>query len=143
MSELLPTVQADRIREALLDYLGTTFTLADDDAREALEDFLADPDDGIFKGPYLRLRLPFRPAEDGWRRHLDWYEGVPPYGHQAPAFGRLTSGDLGADKPRPLPTVVTTGTGSGKTEAFLYPILDHVLRAKRAGVGGTKALLLY
>lgn len=44
---------------------------------------------------------------------------------------------------RPEPTLVTTGTGSGKTEAFLYPILDHVLRAKREGVEGTKAVILY
>ncbi len=44
---------------------------------------------------------------------------------------------------RPQPTIVTTGTGSGKTEAFLYPILDHVLRAKKNGVTGTKALILY
>nr|WP_237728108.1 DEAD/DEAH box helicase [Cellulomonas sp. APG4] len=44
---------------------------------------------------------------------------------------------------RPQPTLVTTGTGSGKTEAFLYPILDHVLRARRDGVTGTKALILY
>ncbi len=47
------------------------------------------------------------------------------------------------DKPRPLPTLVTTGTGSGKTEAFLYPILDHVLRARRDGRAGMKALILY
>ena len=39
--------------------------------------------------------------------------------------------------------MVTTGTGSGKTESFLYPILDHVLRANRAGVTGIKALILY
>ena len=42
-----------------------------------------------------------------------------------------------------VPTLVTTGTGSGKTEAFLYPILDHVLRARRDGVTGMKALILY
>ena len=39
--------------------------------------------------------------------------------------------------------MVTTGTGSGKTEAFLYPILDHVLRERRAGRAGMKALILY
>ena len=95
MSELLPTVQVERVREGLLDYLGTTFSLADEDARSALLDFLEDPETGIFKGPYLRLRLPFRPADDGWRSALDWYEGFPPYGHQAAAFRRLTSADLG------------------------------------------------
>ncbi|WP_341953387.1 DEAD/DEAH box helicase [Salinibacterium sp. TMP30] len=143
MSELLPTLQAEDVRMGLVDYLSTTFALADEDAREALDSFLRHPENGIFKGPYVRLRLPFRPAEDGWRQSLEWHEGFPPYGHQAAAFARLSSANLGPEKTRPQPTLVTTGTGSGKTEAFLYPILDHVLRAKREGTGGIKALILY
>ncbi|WP_341514011.1 DEAD/DEAH box helicase [Rhodococcus qingshengii] len=142
-SELLPLSQAERITASLLDYLGTTFALADPDARRELDAFLEHPSTGMFRGPYLRLRMPFRPAEDGWRDSLEWYEGFTPYGHQAAAFARLSSANLGPDKSRPLPTLVTTGTGSGKTEAFLYPILDHVLRAKRQGVTGTKAIILY
>ena len=143
MSELLPSAQAREIRDGLLDYLTTTFALADPDARLALAEFLSDREHGIFKGPYLRLRLPFRAAVDGWQSILGWDIGLTPYGHQAAAFARLSSADLGPDKPRPLPTLVTTGTGSGKTEAFLYPILDHVLRARRNGVTGMKALILY
>ncbi|HEX7291831.1 MAG TPA: DEAD/DEAH box helicase, partial [Conexibacter sp.] len=148
MGELLPTLAARSIRAGLLEYLDTTFALADRDARIALTDFLDDPSEGIFRGPYLRLRLPFRPAAEGWRNALDWHplddgEGFAPYSHQAEAFARLSSAALGPERPRPLPTVVTTGTGSGKTEAFLYPILDHVRRAKARGVGGMKALVLY
>src|ERR1700722_1081856 len=143
MSELLPSAQAREIRDGLLDYLTTTFALADPDARLALAEFLSDREHGIFKGPFPRLRLPFRAAADGWQSILGWDIGLTPYGHQAEAFARLSSADLGPDKPRPLPTLVTTGTGSGKTEAFLYPILDHVLRARRAGVTGMKALILY
>lgn len=144
MSELLPTVQAESVREGLVAYLTTTFALADDDAGDRLSEFLNDPQNGIFRGPYLRLRLPFRAADEGWQRYVgDWFDGFTPYGHQARALERLTTIDLGPNKPRPLPTLVTTGTGSGKTEAFLYPIIDHVLRAKRAGRGGIKALILY
>jgi ATP-dependent helicase YprA (DUF1998 family) len=143
VSELLPSAQAREISDGLLDFLTTTFALADPDARLALTDFLSDREYGIFKGPYLRLRLPFRAAADGWQSILGWNIGLTPYGHQAAAFTRLSSADLGPDRPRPLPTLVTTGTGSGKTEAFLYPILDHVLRARRAGVSGMKALILY
>ncbi|MHA6630904.1 DEAD/DEAH box helicase [Pseudonocardia sichuanensis] len=139
MSELLPTVQAENIRHSLVDYLTTTFALTDTGARDALDRFLGDPESGMFKGPYVRLRLPFREADEGWRDSLEWYEGHPPYGHQAAAFARLSS--LGGR--RPQPTLVTTGTGSGKTEAFLYPIVDHVLRARREGIAGTKALILY
>src|SRR5664279_3963281 len=142
MSELLPTVQAGNVRRALVDYLTTTFALSDDDAGDGLGAFLEDPDDGMFKGPYVRLRLPFRPAETGWRDTLEWYEGFPPYGHQAAAFARLSS-CIGGVPRRPQPTVVTTGTGSGKTETFLHPIVDHVVRARRNGITGTKALILY
>ncbi|MDO8147512.1 DEAD/DEAH box helicase [Isoptericola sp. b515] len=144
MSELLPVVQAESLRTALLEYLGTTFALADASTRASLEEFLASPTTGLFRGPYVRLRLPFRPAEDGWRDTLDWYGGYPtPYGHQAAAFRRLSSLGPDGSMRRPEPTLVTTGTGSGKTESFLYPILDHVLRARRAGTPGTKAIILY
>lgn len=140
MSELLPTVQAASVREGLIDYLSTTFSLTEPRAAEALEAFLRATGSGLFRGPFLRLRLPFRAADDSWRQHLgEWAQGFTPYGHQAEAFVRLSS--MGGDRPKP--TLVTTGTGSGKTEAFLYPILDHVLRARRAGQAGTKALLLY
>lgn len=56
-----------------------------------------------------------RPAADGWERQLDWYPAdfPPPYAHQAEAFARLTS----KDGHQPEPTLVTTGTGSGKTES--------------------------
>ncbi|OBH19691.1 DEAD/DEAH box helicase [Mycolicibacter sinensis] len=140
MGALLPTLQADHLREGLTDYLATTFALTDPDAQAALTDFIGDPDAGMFKGPYVRLRLPFAPAGGDWNDHLDWWpEGFTPYGHQAAAFERLST----KYRDRPQPTLVTTGTGSGKTEAFLIPILDHVLRAKKAGVTGMKALILY
>lgn len=140
MGALLPTLQVEHLCEGLTDYLATTFALTDPDAQAALTDFIGHPDTGMFKGPYVRLRLPFAPAGDNWRDQLDWWpEGFAPYGHQAAAFERLST----KYRERPEATLVTTGTGSGKTEAFLIPILDHVLRAKKAGVAGMKALILY
>ncbi len=136
---MLPSLIAGELRGALQEYLGTTFALADDDVRKRLEAFLIDPADGIFRGPYVRLRLPFENADDSWRDTLDWAPaGFQPYRHQAEAFRRLSS-----KHERPLPTLVTTGTGSGKTESFLIPLLDHCRRARAAGQGGIKALLLY
>ncbi len=140
MGALLPTLQAEHLREGLTDYLATTFALTDPDAQGALTDFIGDPESGMFKGPYARLRLPFAPAGGNWGLPLDWRpDGFTPYGHQAKAFERLST----KFQARPLPTMVTTGTGSGKTEGFLYPIIDHVLRAKQTGITGTKALILY
>ena len=88
MGALLPTLQARRIREGLTDYLATTFALTDPDAQAALTDFVGDPDNGMFKGPYVRLRLPFASAADDW-------SGPSRLGttgfHPVPASGRRRS----------------------------------------------------
>ena len=137
---MLPSLVAEELRQTLTSFLGTTFALTDDDVRDAMERFLLDGERGIFRGPYVRVRLPFRAAEDSWREHLGSAPaGFTPYRHQAQAFARLDS----RGGRRPQPTVVTTGTGSGKTESFLLPVLDHCRRERAAGRGGVKALLLY
>ncbi|MCX5529775.1 DEAD/DEAH box helicase [Streptomyces sp. NBC_00006] len=136
-----PTLEAHGLKESLLQYLSTTYGLADEGARKALHAFLGDETTGMFRGPYLRLRTPFTRAADGWQEHLDWRrgDGWSPYAHQAKAFARLTS----RNGHTPQPTLVTTGTGSGKTESFLYPVLDHCARERAAGNNGVKAVFLY
>lgn len=137
---MIPSLVVGEIRRALVDYLATTFSLADDDVRQALAGFLTDPAHGIFRGPYLRVRTPFRPVASDWQSPLGWLpDGFLPYQHQAAAFERLSTM---ADR-TPQPTLVTTGTGSGKTECFLLPILDHCARQRDAGAKGIKALILY
>ncbi|MGH3861249.1 DEAD/DEAH box helicase [Actinokineospora sp.] len=132
-----PSLIADELRSALTSYLGTTFALADEDVRDRLTGFLTSQDEGIFRGPYVRLRLPFQVADGSWRAALDWAPtGFAPYRHQAEAFTRLSSKHT-----RPRPTLVTTGTGSGKTESFLIPIIDHCRRHR--DTPGVKALILY
>jgi ATP-dependent helicase YprA (DUF1998 family) len=131
-----PTLAAEELKTNLTQYLSTTFALADPPVREALEKFLNHSEDGIFRGPYLRIRTPFGTAHEDWRDILAWAPEQPvPYLHQVEAWRRLSS--FNHD---PEPTLVTTGTGSGKTEAFLIPVLDHCRRARRKGV---KAVLLY
>ncbi len=144
MGNMLPTLQIEHYRAAIDDYLSTTFALTESEVSAELSKFLNDPHTGMFRGPYLRIRMPFAAADRPATEVLEWY-GAPysPHGHQLAAFERLTSSHSGIGGGRPLPTLVTTGTGSGKTEAFLFPILDHVRRARAAGIRGTKALLLY
>lgn len=136
-----PTLAAQALRDTTVEYLTTTFALAEPETQRALTDFLTDPADGLFRGPYLRIRRPFRTAEGDWQQHLDWWQGgdFRPYAHQAEAFARLTTKDGHV----PQPTLITTGTGSGKTESFLLPVIDHCRRAKAAGKPGVKAVLLY
>ncbi|MET8180353.1 DEAD/DEAH box helicase [Streptomyces sp. NPDC005336] len=135
-----PTLAAEQVRDSLSQYLSTTYALADESTRRALERFLGDAEDGIFRGPYLRIRTPFRSAEgDGWQRHLTWWpRGFRPHRHQEQAWERLSTLHGPA-----RPTLVTTGTGSGKTESFLVPLLDHCRREREAGREGVKAVLLY
>ncbi|MGO8961272.1 MAG: DEAD/DEAH box helicase [Streptosporangiaceae bacterium] len=128
---------AEEIRGAVVEYLTTTFALADDDARDALTRLLTDSGGGMFRGPYLRVRTPYRPVPETWQSPLGWLPpGFRPYRHQAATFARLSSLTR-----EPEPVIVTTGTGSGKTESFLLPILDHCRR--HLGTPGIKALLLY
>ena len=63
--------------------------LADEETRLALERLLGDPETGIFRGPYLRIRTPFHSADDGWRAALEWQPSFTPWWHQAKAWKRL------------------------------------------------------
>ena len=63
---MIPSLVVDEVRDSLVEYLASTFALADDDVQMALSDFLKDSADGIFRGPYLRVRTPFAAVDDSW-----------------------------------------------------------------------------
>ena len=135
---MLPAHLAENIRRQVLYYLQSTFDFRDGDATRAFEQFLLNPEQGIFKGPWIQLKRPFRPADDTYQHPFQL--GVPfhPFKHQSRSWRRLHSRNQ-----QPQPTLVTTGTGSGKTECFMYPVLDHCLRSQQAGQPGIKAIILY
>lgn len=128
-------------------YLGTTFpvqgALRDDLLRE-----LAHPE-MLVKGPILEATPPFvrgrsiRQLVDAGLASRGFLElnldpDRPLYLHQETAFTRVVEGDRNA--------IIATGTGSGKTESFLFPILEHLLKEREAGTlaqPGVRALLVY
>ena len=64
---------------------------------------------------------------------------IAPYKHQLEAWEWLT-------REQPQSVVVTSGTGSGKTECFMVPILNSLVREhedSRAKLVGVRALFLY
>ena len=137
---MIPSLVANELRSALVEYLATTFALTDDDVHEKLREFLTHESDGIFRGPYLRVRTPFLSVGDDYDPPLQTLpEWMAPYQHQAKSFERLSS----YEGRTPEPTLVTTGTGSGKTECFLLPVLDHCARMRAEGQAGIKAIILY
>jgi len=135
---MLPAHLAENIRKQVLFYLQSTFDFRDKAAERAFERFLTDPDTGLFKGPWVQLRRPFRPATKDETIPFDFPVQFHPFKHQNRSWRRLVSKGQA-----PKPTIVTTGTGSGKTECFLFPILDHCLRACKQGQKGIKAIILY
>lgn len=131
-----PLILADQLTRGVADFLRAAFPSSTPGFDGLLERFLARPGN-LFKGPYLTLPLPFRTQADLGKPFFSWLpEGFRPYAHQARAFKRL-SGDHAAS------TLVATGTGSGKTECFLYPILEHCRQQRQAGRKGIKAIILY
>ena len=140
---MIPLTIAEEIRTTILDYLATTFNFQDEEAEKALHDFLVPPQrsesqtEGLFKGPYISLRLPFRKADTGAEIPLEIRPNFLPYAHQLRSFERLSA----RDGHQPKPTLITTGTGSGKTECFLFPVLDYCYAHR--GEAGIKAIILY
>src|SRR5436190_6791758 len=130
---MLPAVISREIEEGIKSFLRTTFPPSTPAFEHTLKTFLEEPGQ-VFKGPYYSLRLPFRPAPPGELPFGDIAFPYRPHLHQARAFARLCG-----DEPRS--TLVATGTGSGKTECFLFPILDAC--AARLGQLGIKAIIIY
>ena len=135
---MLPAHLAENVRKQVLYYLQSTFDFRDKAVEQAFQRFLEDPETGLFKGPWVLLRRPFRPADEAETRPFEFSVPFHPHKHQNRAWRRLNSHGQ-----QPQHTIVTTGTGSGKTECFLYPILDHCLRMRRRGQKGIKAIILY
>lgn len=135
---MLPLHQAKEIQDSLKAYLRASFDFLEPDLKDRFEEFISHKEHGLFKGPYLSVRLPFVTAkeEDLQAIPLEIKPNWPPYRHQILSWERLSTG-----LNEPKPTLVTTGTGSGKTESFLYPILDHCFREHQHP--GIKCIIMY
>lgn len=133
---MLSIQQAYEVKASIIEYLKATFSFKDQEVYDAFYRFIEDPVNGMFKGPYVSLKLPFKKGSEN-KAPFDFSIPFHPHAHQENAFIRLSTND----NHNPRPTLLTTGTGSGKTEAFLFPILDYCL--KNSGNSGIKAIILY
>lgn len=134
---MLTLQQSYEVRASILEYLKATYGFKEKAVAKAFKILVEDEQEGMFKGPYLSLKLPFVKCENGEDLPLEIKPPFPPFDHQVQSFRRLTSRN-GHD---PKPTILTTGTGSGKTESFLYPVLDYCYQhLDRRGI---KCIILY
>jgi ATP-dependent helicase YprA (DUF1998 family) len=148
-----PIEIVEQIKTTYKSYIKTAFPVSDDALREKLHRRM-DESDLLWRGPYLSLQRPYRRLdvtfaelreELGLNDRLlaageyrdEKGERQPPFGewrlftHQDRAVRQIVSGTN---------TIVSSGTGSGKTEAFLLPILQHCLASPGPGI---KALIVY
>ena len=139
---MLPLQQAREVRDSIIEYIKATFKFKEKDVSDAFYRFIEDKEDGLFKGPYISLKTPFVSAteEESKNIPLDVVPNFPPYKHQLQAFAQLSM----KNGHTPVPTLLTTGTGSGKTECFLYPILDYCYNCnKYERQVGVKVIIMY
>jgi DEAD/DEAH box helicase domain-containing protein len=134
---MLPLHQSYEIKESIREYLKATFTFQQPEINQAFDSFISNERNGIFKGPYVSIKLPFVKASATDSIPLEIVPSFLPYKHQLVAFERLSAqnGHI------PQPTLLTTGTGSGKTESFLFPLLDYCYANRNKK--GIKAIILY
>ncbi len=134
---MLPLHQSYEIRESIISYLKATFSFNDERLEQAFDELVKDTKKGLFKGPYLSMKLPYVTADllEVQACPLEIKPDWPPYDHQIKSWNRLSI------ETKAKPTIITTGTGSGKTESFLYPLLDYCHKHKDKK--GIKAIILY
>ena len=133
---MLPSLLARDIQQGLKQFLVSGFEPADAFMHGLMSRF-ADDEAAWLKGPYVQVGLPFVQGKSGRKFFSNFETDFPGYSHQEQSWRRLSSQHLSAN------TLVATGTGSGKTECFLYPVLDHCSRERAAGQAGIKALVIY
>jgi ATP-dependent helicase YprA (DUF1998 family) len=131
-----PIRTSQAVAEAYYGYLCTTFQFSDERLNDQFKAGLRQKDKYV-KGPIVQATPPFKKSltlnglvEEGVLSPLfsKCPENVlsrPLYTHQEAAIRKMVSGQRNI--------VVATGTGSGKTECFMLPICNHLLRQYEAG----------
>lgn len=144
---LNPIVFTEHVVQDFLRYQLTAYPFSDRNLYEQmvkllnLEETRRSP---LLKGPYVSLSRTFEEGisvadaiKEGWLHpHLQQLISHPHlYGHQEQAIRAITGGKT---------TLVSTGTGSGKTECFLYPIISRCLQLRDDGAPpGISAVIVY
>lgn len=145
---LNPISTTKKIKNEYVEYLSSMFFFQDKDLMNQARKQLAE--EGKFvKGPFIEITQPFITGKSinelinegvvskeffALKKHFPLERTL--YIHQEQAIRKVDAGKN---------IIVATGTGSGKTECFMLPIINELMREKEAGTlnKGIRALLLY
>lgn len=157
MSQLNAMSALHRVQERVIDYASQDAFLRDP-ALSAVRDHVWRGDGatrGLVGELYVQGAFPSEDSGESLRSlearglfarslvdHFERTDSFPTtrtlYAHQAEALRRERAA---AESPPAI--LLTAGTGAGKTEAFLLPMLDRIARIPRGGRRGVRALILY
>lgn len=146
MKKLNPIERSQYIDSKYKEYLKSSFEFGKSHLQKLFVEQLEK--EKLFKGPYVDLSFPFQRGkniesliEEGvvcksFKRLDDINFTRPLYSHQEESIRTIGKGHS---------AIITTGTGSGKTESFLYPILNDLLFDVEKGNKevGVRAIFLY
>ncbi|MBM4050693.1 MAG: DEAD/DEAH box helicase, partial [Planctomycetes bacterium] len=148
---LHPIKALDHVVSEYRDYLVTEFRAKDSALRAALERELDRPG-FLAQEPFFQAHRPFKPGKRWAELAMDarlakvMADRARAHGSQEPELSFIHQSEAieHLRGPKASPLVVTTGTGSGKTECFLLPVIQNAIEdATRFKRPGLTALLLY
>jgi DEAD/DEAH box helicase domain-containing protein len=133
---MIPGLLASEVAAALREFIVTGYETETAPFKGEFRRLVEEQQEGeaFLKGPYVSVGLPFLTGNAEKNFFPGFETEYPPYAHQEQAWRRLVSSGAAAN------ALVATGTGSGKTECFLYPVLDHCQRVAGPGI---KAIVIY
>lgn len=149
-----PILASQEIKNSYIDYIATSFDLADQEYAAQFRQALHQ-EGMVAKGPYLDIGGAYA-AGRTLRELMDVGEITPLFSELEPVPEKER--ELKLERPlyihqeralrkasRGENLVVTTGTGSGKTECFLLPVLQQLLSEKERGEldVGVRAIIIY
>ncbi|TGN11618.1 DEAD/DEAH box helicase [Leptospira bandrabouensis] len=144
---LNPIVYTEKIVEDFLSYLITNYRFASEELQSQMENLLdikSNRNTPILNGLYISLSQFFKAGknitelihEGILHDYMEEIAQFPDlYLHQENAIRAADQGQS---------MIISTGTGSGKTESFLFPIINHLLKLKDRGEPeGIRAIIIY
>lgn len=146
---LNPIAYTEKVSRSFLRYQLTAYPFADPRLNQQMRQLLSldeTRNSPLMQGPFISLSRSFRQGSsvqklvDEGIFHPHMRQRIPAaishvYGHQDEAIRAIHDGRT---------TLVSTGTGSGKSECFLYPIISKCLELKDQGAPpGISAVIVY
>ncbi len=137
----------EQIRQRYENYLRTSFFFKDPSLRESFQDALQQ-EGSLLKGPFPEPPRGFKTGIGAQELAQECFadpKGLVPALLDGPLFTHQESAVRGAYRDG-VNIVVATGTASGKTESFLYPVLFELYRQhleRELYEPGVRAMILY